>query len=195
MRSLKFKFGIAAIAFALLAVPALAGVVNTYGQGEVNPKNTATNPVAPAEIFASPHEKAIVSTITVNSTDSATSTYHLGYIPTAAVIDPASLVYSSGISGLTSMSCGFGANPQPVSFQIGTWSAQPAVLVSAASWASSGSYSLVSAVSVADYTEQVYQLLGLSLDPGGVVEVNCTVNTGPSAGGTLQFVLKYFNFN
>ena len=113
MRNLKSKLLIAVAAAALFAAPALAGVVNTFGQGDVNPKSTATNPVAVEEVFASGHVKQIISTIAVNSTDSATSIYHIGFVPTNAVLDPSSLVYGSGITGLTSMSCGFGANPQP----------------------------------------------------------------------------------
>ncbi|HZU87928.1 MAG TPA: hypothetical protein VE993_01600 [Stellaceae bacterium] len=192
MRNLKVLLGALALATALFGSAAVAAVVNTYGQGEVNPKNTATNPVAVDEIFAAAHAKAILSTIAVNSTDSANSIYHVGFIPTNAVIDPSSLVYGSGITGLTSMSCGFGANPQ-VANPLGTWAAAPAALVSAQDWHTAASFSLVQAVSVTNYEQQVFQLLGLTLDPGGVVEVYCTVNTGPSAAGTLQFVLKYFD--
>lgn len=195
MRSLKTKL-LAAVAIAALAIGvAHAGVVTRNGQGYANPNSTATNPVAISEIFGAAHQKVITSSIPVASTDSATSIYNVGYIPTNAVIDPSSVVYGTGITGLTSMSCGFGANPQPAQPVIGTWAAQPAALVSAQDWHTAGSFSLVQAISSANYAQQVYQLLGLSLDPGGVVSVFCTVNNGPSASGTLTFMLKYYGFN
>jgi hypothetical protein len=191
MRNLKVKLLAAAAIAALLASAAYAGVVTRNGQGYANPNATATNPVAVSADFASPHVHTIVSTIGVGSTDSINSIYNIGTIPTDAVIDPASLVYSSNnITGLTSMSCGFGGNPQPAQ-PLETWSAQPTDLVDAADWHSGTSFSLVSNVTEADYAEQVYQLLGLSLDPGGVVSVYCTVGAAPSATGTLQFFLKY----
>jgi hypothetical protein len=179
---------------ALLVAPAQAAVVTRNGQGYVNANNTATNPVSVSEMFGAAHQKVITSSIAVGSTDSATSLYYVGNIPTNAIIDPASLVYSSGITGLTSMSCGFGANPEPAN-PLGTWTAVPAALVSAQDWHSSGSYSLVQAISTSNYAEQVWQFLGstITLDPGGVVPVYCTVNTGPSGSGTLVFMLKYYD--
>ena len=192
MRTLRSLI-LAGVAVAMLASSAVAGVVTRNGQGYANPNATATNPLAISGQFGSPHSHAIISTISVGSSDSATSIYNVGWIPTQAVIDPASLVYSSNnITGLTSMSCGFGANPQ-VANPLGSWAALPTALVNAEDWHSGTSFSLVADLSEANYGKQVWQLLGLSLDPGGVVAVYCTVNNGPSATGTLQFFLKYFD--
>lgn len=181
-----------AISLSALSVPrARAGVVTTNGTGYTNANSTASNPIAVGVITAAGRVKQIASTVAVGSSDSATSLYNVGKIPLSAIIDPSSLVYGTGIAGLTSMSCGFGANPQPASIQIPTWSASPSLLVSAQDWHTAASFSLVSNVSTANYGKKVWQLLSLSADPGGVVDVNCTVNNGPSATGTLQFFLKY----
>jgi len=184
----------AALLASALALPAQAGVVTRNGQGYANPNSTTTNPVAVSAQFASPHAHAIISTISVGSSDSATSIYNIGWIPTNAVIDPSSLVYSSNnITGMTSMSCGFGANPQ-VANPLGTWAAAPTALVNAEDWHSGASFSLTADLSEANYGKQVWQLLsGLTLDPGGVVAVYCTVNNNVSASGTLQFFLKYYD--
>jgi hypothetical protein len=195
MRNLKSKL-VASVALGALlaATAAYAGVVTRNGQGYANPSATSTNPVAVSGTFASPHAHAILSTIAVGAADSAASVYNIGNIPTNAVIDPASTVYSSsGCTGLTSVSVGFGANPQ-VANPLGTWAAQPTALVSAEDWHTGTSFSLVQDLSEANYLKQVWQLLGstITLDPGGVVPVYATNNSGDSAACTLQFVLKYF---
>lgn len=188
-----------ALAIVIAAAPASAAVVTRNGQGYQNPASTQTNPVAINGDFGSPHKHAVISTIPVANGDSATSIYNVGYVPTNAVLDPtASFVYATGIAGLTSVSCGFGAIPQPASIQLGGWAAQPAALVSAQDWHTAASFSLMQAVSVANYGLQVWQLIGLTAtnitqDPGGVVPIFCTVNNATSAAGTLQFFLQYYN--
>ena len=193
MRKLKFLLA-GAVALSLVATAAIAGVVTRNGQGYANANSTTTNPVAVSQQFAAPHEHAIISTISVGAADSATSVYNIGWIPTNAVIDPSSLVYSSNsLTGLTSVSCGFGANPQVANPQ-GTWAAAPTALVNAEDWHTGASFSLTADLSEANYGKQVWQLLsGLTLDPGGLVAVYCVNNSGDSASGTLQFFLKYFD--
>jgi hypothetical protein len=163
------------------------GVVTTNGQGFANPVATQ----AVKAIFASAHQKAIISTIPVNNGDSVGSQYNIGNVPTSAVLDPASLAYASGIAGLTNVSVGFGASPLPANRD--TWVAQPAALVNAQDWHTAASFSLVQAVSEANYGKQVWQLLGLTEDPGGNVPVFATVGNATTAAGTLQFILKYFD--
>lgn len=162
-------------------------LVTRNGQGYANP--TASQAVK--GVFASAHLKAILSTIQVANGDNINSIYNIGFIPTNAVIDPASLVYASGIAGLTSMSVGFAASPLPATRD--TWAALPNALVNAQDWHTAASFSLAQALAVANYGQQVWQLLGLTEDPGGVVGVFATVLAAPGAAGQLQFVLKYLD--
>jgi hypothetical protein len=180
-----------AVALSLMAPAAEAGVVTRNGQGFANANNTSTNPVAPDTLYGAGHQKMIVSTISVGATDSATSIYNVGYLPTNAIIDPSSIAYSTAITGLTSISCGVAANTQPANQQTGTWAASPALFVSAQDWHLAASNSLVQNITTANYHKRLWELLGLSLDPGGQAIVQCTNNSGASGAGTLQFFLKY----
>lgn len=166
-------------------------IVTRTGQGYANP----TTSQAPLAVFARAHLKAIVSTIAVANGDSATSVYKIGKVPTSAIIDPASLVYASGIAGLTSMSFGVDASSsqqQPAN-PIGSWAASPALFVNAQDWHTAASFSLYGNVSVANYGKRIWELLGLSFDPGGEVDLIATVNQAAGAAGQLQFVVKYLD--
>jgi hypothetical protein len=194
MRYRNLKMALLAGSALCLASAALAAVVTRNGQGYANPNNTATYPVQVSSTFASPHAHAIISTISVAATDTALSIYNIGNIPTRAVIDPASLVYSSNsCTGMTSVSFGFGANPAVANPQ-GTWPAAPTALVNAEDWHTGASFSLTQDLSEANFGKQVWQLLGstITLDPGGVVPVFATLNNTVSTTCTLQFVLKYY---
>lgn len=163
------------------------GVVTTYGQGYRN----SVAAQAPLAVFAQGHLKTIVSTIAVGAADSATSKYYIGKIPSSAIIDPSSLAYGGGVTGLTSVSVGFDASAAPAGFV--TWAASPALLVSAQDWHLAASFSLMQNVSVANYGKRAWELLGLSADPGGTIDVFATNVSGAGGAGTLQFVLKYID--
>jgi hypothetical protein len=169
-------------------------VVTTYGDGyraAASPTGSQAFPGVPA-VKAEAHQKCIVSSVPVANGDSATSIYYVGRIPSDAILDPSSLVYATGIAGLTSMSVGLGASPAPAS-PLGGWAASPALFVNAQDWHTAASFSLTGNVSTANANKRMWELLGLTQDPGGFIDVIATVNQAAGAAGTLQFFLKYLS--
>ncbi len=112
--------------------------------------------------------------------------YHLGQIPSKAIIDPRSVALVAAIAGLTSVSVGIsGAGGQAVAPGV------PNCLVSATTWAAGGSLSLTGAITAANGQKEAWQLAGLASDPGGVLEVYLTTGAGPTATGVATTFLSY----
>lgn len=115
--------------------------------------------------------------IAIGAADSINSVYWLARIPSSARIKPQSTFYVGAIAGLTSLSIG-------VDNLKGTKVAN--ALVSAVDVHSGGAFSLVSAIAAANYAKELWQLLGLSSDPGGALDIYASVLAAPGAAGTLN---------
>lgn len=115
--------------------------------------------------------------IAVASGDSINSVYWLARIPSSARIKASSTFWVSAVAGLTSLSIG-------VDNLRGT--KQRDALVSQVDVHLGGAFSLVSAVTAANYGKELWQLLGLSADPGGALDIYASVLAAPSAATTLN---------
>lgn len=115
--------------------------------------------------------------IAVEATDDATSIHYLARLPSAALILPLSTLQTSGITGLTQYSVG-------VTNLKGTTVAN--ALVNAQSLASAGNVSLVGNISIVNRRKRLWELLGLTTDPGGMLTLLGTCVTDPTANGNIS---------
>ena len=126
--------------------------------------------------------KVAAFNIAVTSGDSIASVYKLGKVPSNAIILPISSLEVPAIAGLTSVSVGFDdLNGTTAS----------AALMSAVDLHSGGAFSMVSAVSVANRTQRVWQLLGFTSDPGKSIDVYASLGAAPSASGAMAGMIYY----
>lgn len=136
--------------------------------------------------IASKEAKAGVNAMSFNiaaaNGDSIASVYKLGRLPSNAIILPISTLYCPAIAGLTSVSVG-------LDNLLGTKVA--AALMSAVSIAAGGSFSMVSAITAANYLQRVWQLLGLAADPGQRVDVYASLGAAATASGAITGFLYY----
>lgn len=122
--------------------------------------------------------------IAATNGDSIASIYRLGRLPSSALILPQSALYCPAIAGLTSVSVGLDNT-------LGTVLAN--ALVNAVNMAAGGTFPLVSNVSLANYDQRVWQLLGLASDPGALIDVYLTLNAALTASGALTGHLLWTN--
>lgn len=157
-------------------------VVVSYGSGYKNPAALS----AIEAIFAEAQPKIINSQASIANGDSIASTYLLGRVPSSAILDPESRLYSSANAGLTSVSLGL--------TQAGLTPA-PNALINAQSIAAgfapgAGTLALFS-VPLANLNLRAWQLAGFAADPGGMLDVYLTINTASTAASTVTLNMRY----
>lgn len=126
--------------------------------------------------------RALTFNIAATNGDSATSVYKLGRVPSGSILLPESTLYCPAIAGATSISVG-------LDNLAGTVSA--ACLMSAVNISAGGSFSMLSAVAVANYNTKAWQILGLSADPNQLLDVELLINNALTASGAIAGFLKY----
>lgn len=152
-------------------------VVTKYGRAYPDPATFKL----PDAIHACPIPAHLFSDVAIANGDSATSKLFVGKIPSRARLSPGSLVYHTAITGLTSLDLGF-----PNENNSG------AVLAAALDVSSAGSKNALNAVATANLYKRVWELCGLTSDPGRDFDLIATMNQGASAAGTLAFNITHF---
>lgn len=149
-----------------------------YGQGFKDP---ASNYPAPP-LYGEARVRAITATIAVANGDSIGSPHYIGQMPSNAIIDPSSLVHSSGITSLNDYDIGIeqAGNVKDAD-----------ILADGIDVSGAGTDSLVASVAVADLHKPLWQLLGLTNDPGVTYDIVGRMKAAAGGAGTLHFNLKY----
>lgn len=155
------------------------GIVTKYSRAVKDPASVAL----PAAVHAEGRVRAIVTgPIAVANGDSATSKIYLGKISSSAIPDPASLIYHSAITGLTTLHVGLELNGTLVDVDI---------LAATLDLATAGTKNPFAAIANADVGKRLYELVGLSGDPGVEYDIIATMNAAATAAGTISALIKY----
>ena len=154
------------------------GVVTKYGRAYPDP-STYRQPDA---IHTMPVAAHLLSDVAIANGDSAGSKIFVGKIRSSARMSPGSLIYHTGITGLTSLHLGFP----------GVGTGNDAILASALDVSSAGSKNAMNAVATANLHKRMWELCGLTNDPGSEFDLIATMNQAAGAAGTLVFSLTTF---
>ena len=203
-RSTLKTLGIAAGAIALIALIAMVGaifelshmqqaagaggvslamaVVAKYGTGARDPVSLA----AIDGIKAAAERRTIISEITITTGDSTNSTHVIGEIPADAIIDPTSPYYYAA-TGISDLDIGFAYPNGGAVIDIDN-------LVDGDDVSSAGSQTLIGhgTLTAANSQKRVWELAGLSTNPGGNLAIIATQKAGTAATNKIQFFIGYY---
>lgn len=146
-------------------------IVKRYGSGIVDPATLRRVGAINAENKPS-HGFSVVG---IEAGDNAGSTFPLITLPSSARLLSLSSLAHTAITGLTSLHIGLTDGTTTVA----------AALASALNVAGAGTKAVNAAVATANLDRRLWQLLGLSADPGRQLEIFVTMNTDATAAGTL----------
>lgn len=158
------------------------GVVNRYGTGARDPSSLK----AIDGINAAAEVRTIVSTIATAVADSANSTYIIGEVPADAILDPTSPYYY-GATGISDLDIGF-------AWPNGGTVIDKDNLVDGDDVSTAGNQTLIGhgTLTAANSQKRVWELAGLSANPGGNLAIVATMNAGTAAAAEIQFFIRYF---
>ena len=129
--------------------------------------------------------RRVVDTVEASAGASQTSKYYLGDIPSNAVIDPD--LSKLHFDDLTAT----GAPTLDIGVEEADGTVHDTALGNGADCTSAGSVS-VGASDIADYGKAVWELAGLSSDPGGLMKMYVTVqDAAVDTGGTITLRVVY----
>lgn len=154
------------------------GVVTKYGSGYKDPAAILNTPA----VLAEGTPRAITSVVAIANGNSATSQVFLGRVPSNAIILPQSLLTHTAITGLTDLDVGLYRNGSVVDAD---------VLADGLDVHLAGTKSPIASVGTADLGKRVWELAGLTSDPGGMYDVVATLKADAGADGTLVLSLIY----
>lgn len=159
-------------------------VVTKYGTGARDPSSLK----AIEGVYAAAEGRHIVSQIAVANGDSANSVLYVGELPSSAIVDPDSTIDFTAITGLTSLDLGV---YQPIGKGGAVVSA--ACYMSAKDVSSAGNTSLKAAglPTTANGHKRVWEIAGLSADPGGNLALGFKMNAAATAAGTINTRIRY----
>lgn len=149
-----------------------------YGQGFKAPG--AIQP--PPPLYAEARVRAITATVAIGDADSIGSKHYLGQIPSNAIIDPSSLIHSSGITSCSDYDIGIEQDGVVKDADI---------LADGIDVSGAGSDSVIASVANANLGKPLWELLGLTNDPGVTYNIVGTMKAAATAAGTLHLNLKY----
>lgn len=152
-------------------------VVTKYSIAVVDPAVLAR----PASINSRARLNVAQAQVAVANGDSATSRLFLARVPSSARILSQSTLYHEAITGTTSLHIGLTDGTTTVA----------AALASALNVATAGTKVLNAAVSTANLNRRVWELLGLTADPGRQIDIFATINVDAAAAGQLVAVIFY----
>jgi len=118
-----------------------------------------------------------IDEIEVAAAYAATDRIFVAKLPSNAVLLPISTVYFDDLGTAPTLDFGDANDPNGLSTVIDASSA--------------GSSSLLEAVGVEDYGKRLWELLGHSSDPGGLIDLFFTVVGDITAAGTVKTVIYY----
>ena len=155
-------------------------VVTKYAASYKDPSLVLSVP----PVFAEGQLRVInTKAVAIANGDSATSKIYLGKIPSSAIPCLLSTLYHDAITGVTSLDIGLEYNGAIVSAN----ALASALNVSAAA----GSKSVFAAVTTANTGKRLWELLGLSTDPGREYAVVATLNAAATAAGNFAAQIIY----
>lgn len=157
-------------------------VVAGYGTGYRDPSSL----VAISAIKRGAEIRCIVSTVTHAVGDSTNSTWRIGSVPSDAILDPDSK-YIYGATGISDLDIGF-------AYPNGGAVIDADNLVDGDDVSSAGSQTLFGhgTLTAANSQKRVWELAGLSSDPGGELDLIATQKAGTAAAATISYFIKYF---
>lgn len=175
-------------------------VVTYVGDGYSNQSASAQSPRA---LFAEAQDKNIYSKATIANGDSSGSLWYIGRVPSdARMLFHNSLILSSGITGLTSVSVGLALPADPLGGVSGLGS-PPNPVVTAQSFTGGAITCLLNAADLhtatsaalgpatGSWNNLMWQIMGLSVDPGGYLDVIGKLGANAGGTGTLEAFLQY----
>lgn len=148
-------------------------VVTKYGQGHPSP----TSIRLPDAIYRGNPVRAVLASIAIANGDSATSVLLFGKLPSTAILLPQGLITHTAITGLTD-------------FDIGVLE-ETDVLADGLNLSSAGTKAPLASVATADLIKPLWQLAGLTTDPGRELTLVGTLNTDATAAGTIHAYFPY----
>lgn len=120
--------------------------------------------------------------VSVLSDDSIATRFFFGRVHSSAIVLPSSILYHTAITSAT-LNVGF-IDPR------GVIAAAPAVLGAALAMTSAGSKSGVAAVATADLNKRVWELMGLTIDPGQDFDLVGTLAAAATAAGSISYFFQ-----
>lgn len=196
----KVMLGLAAMLVLAAAVTAISGhappadiagdmlamaVVTKYGTGGLDP--TSLKHLEP--VFRAAERRTINSLVVITNGDSIASKYLVGTIPSNAILKPGSTIDCQAITSASDCDLG-------LAYANGGAMILADCLVNGQTLASAASVTLRAATggalaTVANQNKAVWQLAGLSADPGGEFDIWLTINAAATATGNVNFDLNY----
>lgn len=157
-------------------------VVNKYGTGVRDPASLK----AIDGILAGAEVRVVPSTITITTGDSANSTHRIATVPSNAIIDPSS-EYLFAATGITDLDVG-------VAYPNGGAVIDADCYVDGDDVSAAGSQTLRGhgTLTTANAFKRVWEIAGLSSDPGGFLDLIATQKAGTAATNVIQFCIRYF---
>lgn len=153
-------------------------VVTKYGRGSPDPSLYKL----PDALYAQPVSVHLFSDVAIANGDSANSLIYVGKVRSSARMSPGSLIYHTAITGLTSLDLGFP--------NVGAGNG--AILAAALDVSAAGSKNAMNAVSTPNLYKRMWELCGLTSDPGGEFDLIAKMNQAAGAAGTLAFNITSF---
>lgn len=166
----------------LMASAICRAVVEKYGSGAKDPAATS----AQSHLYAEGECKCINSQIAIASGDSIASKYHVGKIPTNAILDPRGYFDYDAVTGVSSADIGLFYPEGGAVISVNG-------LVAADDWSSAGTQTLRGhgTLTNANSNKRVWELAGLASDPGGQLDIVVTINAAATAAGKVTFTFPY----
>lgn len=148
-------------------------VVQKFLQGYPDPATYKQ----PEAIYRGNPMRAITGLATIANGDSATSAIMIGKIASHAIILPNGLITHTAITGLSDFDLGILEDAD--------------CLLDGVSLASAGTKNPVASVATANLLKPLWQLAGLSFDPGREFELVASLKADAGADGTIHFFIPY----
>jgi hypothetical protein len=157
-------------------------IVTKYGTGYRNPNALLSTD----GIYAEGRVRVIFSKAVLANGDSATSKIFLGKIPSSAImLKQFSRVSTEAITGLTDVDIGLYLN----GVAAGTGGAE--IIANGQTFATAADVALLAGVTTPNLGLRVWELLGLTQDPGVEYDVVALLNAGAGAAGSFTVQLWY----
>ncbi len=154
-------------------------VVDKFTKGRFSPGNYSL----PEAVFAEGGMRCIISGAIPNANDdSINSRVFFGKVPSAAVILPQSILYHSGITGLTDFDIGIYRDGALIDID---------AYADGLNLSSAGNKSMTAALTTGNVGRRVFEVAGLTYDPGCEYDIVGTFKTAATAAGTMEAFLYY----
>lgn len=157
-------------------------VVSKYGSGARDPAALVNT----ENVYNGGRMRCLNSKITITNGDDIASIYRFGAIPSNAIIDPQSFLDYYAATGVTSFDLGF-------YYPNGGAVIDANNLVAALDihLAGTGTLRSIGTLTLANSNKRVWELAGLSADPGGNIDIVGTINAAATATGVVNLTLRY----